>query len=287
MKNKPTVFITKGLPGSGKSTWAKQWSQQFKRVSSDDLRAMLDNGKWTSGNEKYMLRVRDMLILQAIEEGKDVCVDATNLHPKHEVHTRALVGDKAEVEIEDFTDVPLEECIKRDLQRPHPVGEKVIRDMYNKYLKPVPPTVEYNSVLPDCIICDIDGTLAFNDWRNPYDASECEKDGLNTPVRDIIMACLITPFGENGLRLILVSGRQDEYKKQTERWLSDNNIPYDALHMRKAGDTRKDSIIKQEIYEAHIKGQYNVLYVFDDRNQTVDMWRDLGLTCLQVAPGDF
>ena len=57
--------------------------------------------------------------------------------------------------------------------------------------------------------------------------------------------------------------------------------------MRTIGDHRSDFIIKQEIYEREFKGKYNVLYVLDDRNQTVNMWRALGLTCLQVAAGDF
>jgi hypothetical protein len=57
--------------------------------------------------------------------------------------------------------------------------------------------------------------------------------------------------------------------------------------MRKEGDVRKDAIVKGEIYEKNINGKYNVLFVLDDRNQMVEMWRGLGLTCLQVADGDF
>jgi hypothetical protein len=57
--------------------------------------------------------------------------------------------------------------------------------------------------------------------------------------------------------------------------------------MRKTDDFRKDSIIKEEIYQENIEGKYNVLCVLDDRNQVVDFWRAKGLTCFQVAPGDF
>ena len=57
--------------------------------------------------------------------------------------------------------------------------------------------------------------------------------------------------------------------------------------MRPEGDTRKDAILKREIYEREIRNRYNVAYVLDDRDQTVRVWRDLGLTCLQVADGDF
>ena len=57
--------------------------------------------------------------------------------------------------------------------------------------------------------------------------------------------------------------------------------------MRLADDNRKDSIIKEEIYNKVIKPRYNIKLVLDDRNQVVDMWRDIGLPCFQVAPGDF
>lgn len=66
------------------------------------------------------------------------------------------------------------------------------------------------------------------------------------------------------------------------------SIPYEALYIRKAKDFRKDAIIKRELYEAHIKGRYDVLMVLDDRDQVVKMWRqELGLPCLQVDYGNF
>lgn len=57
--------------------------------------------------------------------------------------------------------------------------------------------------------------------------------------------------------------------------------------MRKSGDMRKDSIVKREMFDEHIRGRYNVNFVLDDRNQVVELWRSMGLTCLQVADGDF
>ena len=57
--------------------------------------------------------------------------------------------------------------------------------------------------------------------------------------------------------------------------------------MRKGGDKRIDSIVKKELYRKYIEPFYRVKLVLDDRNQVVDMWRDLGLPCWQVAPGNF
>ena len=77
------VYLTKGLPGSGKSTWAKEMVSKnpnsYKRVNKDDLRAMLDNGKHSEDAEKFILNVRDSIILLALENGKHVIVDDTNL----------------------------------------------------------------------------------------------------------------------------------------------------------------------------------------------------------------
>lgn len=279
------VYLTIGLPASGKSTWAKQKLDESpattKRINKDELRAMLDNSYWSSGNEKFVLNVRDALILMALENGKHVIVDDTNLHPKHETRIRELVKGKAEVELVDFRDVPLEVCIERDLKRVNSVGERVIRQMHRQFL--MPQAVKKNqqdTLLPTAVLCDLDGTLSLLNGRDPYDASSCESDIVNEAVRHILSTC-------GAAQTFLISGREDKFKPQTERWLEKHGIRYDALLMRVAGDMRKDAVIKKEIYEAHIKGKVNVLFVLDDRNQVVDMWRSEGLTCLQVDYGDF
>jgi adenylate cyclase class IV len=57
--------------------------------------------------------------------------------------------------------------------------------------------------------------------------------------------------------------------------------------MRKTGDNRPDNIVKKEIFDSNIKNNYYIEFVLDDRNKVVKMWRELGLTCLQVADGNF
>ena len=57
--------------------------------------------------------------------------------------------------------------------------------------------------------------------------------------------------------------------------------------MRKEGDNRPDEVVKEEIFNENIRGNYSVRFVLDDRSKVVDMWRQLGLKCLQVAEGDF
>lgn len=88
--------------------------------------------------------------------------------------------------------------------------------------------------------------------------------------------------------IIILSGREERWRPQTERWLKRHGISYDALFLRRSGDRRKDTIVKREIYDAEIAGRYAVRVVFEDRDQVVRMWRDdLQLPCFQVAWGDF
>jgi hypothetical protein len=245
---------------------------------------MLDNSKWSKQNEQFVLLMRDTMTLSALEKGWSVIIDDTNLHPKHELHLRELAKHaKAEFEIKDFTDISIEDCIKNDLKRYDSVGEKVIRDMYKSFLKPKPPVVNFSEVLPTAILCDIDGTLALFPGKNPYDR-DFSQDEVNEPVADILEA-----YKESkNVNIVLVSGRNSKYLPETLEWLDKKGIPHDAIFMtRKPDDNRKDVIIKQEIYDNHIKDKFNVLFVLDDRNQVVELWRGLGLTCLQVAEGDF
>lgn len=282
----------RGLPGSGKSTFAKQLVSEnpnmYKRINRDDLRAMLDNGVHSNGNEKFVKKVRNLLIVKALEEGKHVIVDDTNLAASNEINIRQLVlefnktnNDQVQVELKEM-ETTLEECIARDALRSKPVGEAVIRKMYRQfYYKPV--FYEQDENLPKAIICDLDGTLALLNDRDPYNAAACEGDSLNKPVAKVLKT-----FQALGYKILLVSGRKDESKPQTLNWLTMHDISFDMLEMRQTKDERKDSIIKKEIFEAHIAGKFYIEFVLDDRNQVVDLWRnEIGLTCFQVNYGDF
>ena len=137
---------------------------------------------------------------------------------------------------------------------------------------------------PKCIISDLDGTLALLNGRDPYDASTCENDLLNAPIADILKT-YNNLLG--GPEIIFLSGREDKYREPTQNFLSKHGFLSHRLFMRPTDDFRKDSIIKKEILERDILPKYDVLFVLDDRDQVVDMWRDSGLTCLQVNYGNF
>ena len=137
----------------------------------------------------------------------------------------------------------------------------------------------------ECVIFDLDGTFAFLGDRGPYDASKAEGDEVNAAAHFVYEAIRA---GKPETAVFLVSGREDRWRAETERWLELHGITYDALFLRRSGDRRKDTIVKRELYERHIAGKHTVRVVFEDRDQVVRLWRDeLDLPCFQVAWGDY
>lgn len=277
------VIVTRGLPASGKSTWSKSVIDKnpnsYKRINKDDLRAMLDNDKHSTDMEKFIIKVRDTLILLALQEGKHVIVDDTNLADKHIERIKQLIHGKAQLIIKDFTDIPLETCIKQDLKRSKSVGEKVIRDLYNQYLRKIEVYNE-NKNLPKAIIVDVDGTLAIMNNRSPFDWNKVDQDSCNETIKNIVN-------NYNGDKVIIMSGRDSICRDLTIQWLKGNNIKFDEIFMREQGNMEKDSIVKRRLFDQNVRGKYYVEYVLDDRSQVVETWRSMGLICLQVAEGNF
>lgn len=283
------LILTQGLPASGKSTWAKGFINNnpgWVRISRDDLRHMR-TPYWIPEQEDMITDWETNCVKLALKRGYNVIVDATNFNNRGiEKFKEIARGFQADFTITPFN-TPLDVCIRRDnLRTEGKVGEDVIRGMYNKYIVNKQ-TVEFIPVqvdltLPKAIIVDLDGTLAIHNGRNPYDYQKCDTDLVNNPVADVMMKHAETHV------ILFVSGREDSCYDKTKKWIQNNfgvtNVP---LYMRKTGDKRGDDIVKYEIFDEHIRNAYNVEFVLDDRDKVVKMWRKIGLTCLQVAEGNF
>lgn len=289
---KQKIILTRGLPASGKSTWSKEQvaksNGKVKRVNKDDLREMVDSGIWSKTNEQLIIGARNELVkMWIINNVETVIVDDTNFEEKHfeaMVDIAQWSGKDITVEYKDFLDVSLDECLHRDSLRAKPVGEKVIKGMHQRYILPTLRDKYTNVKNGNAIICDIDGCAAHRTDRDWFEYEKVINDEADFAVRNIVNA-----FYEKGYKVFFVSGREGTAicKELTQRWLHENGFKHDALLMRKEGDYRRDSIVKQEIYEQHIKDKYVVEFVLDDRDQVVSKWRELGLKCLQVQPGAF
>ncbi len=293
------IFYLKGIPTSGKSTWAneqmRKYPNRFKRINKDLLREMLNFSKFDIQKEKFLLNVRDYIIRLSLKKGFDIIVDDTNFSDKHWHRINEVAKEVGDVKvIEKYFDVNCKEAIKRNSTRKNPVPESVILNMFKKHVKgkKIEHREEYYSLplkpdfiegLPTVIIVDIDGTIAFNNGHRDYfDYTKVLNDEPIDEVIELIQICK-----EGGIGIVFVSGREESCREDTELWFRSYGIDYNALYMRENDDRRQDYIIKNEIYENHLKGKYNIKFILDDRNQVVNMWRELGLRVLQVADGTF
>lgn len=296
-----TLAITRGLPASGKTTLARAWVAEDEanraRVNRDDLReAMFGRPAplpWEL--EEAVTMAQRAAVTALLRGGRSVIVDDMHLRLRY-VTAWSSVAESTGATLE-VIDVPTDadECVRRNAARAErgerAVDEQVIRDLAQRfrklepYVAPEKPAAALytpDPSLPPAWVVDIDGTLALMGDRSPYDHDRVDEDGICEQVRAIVHA-----LADRGYLIVIASGRSEEGRAKTEGWLAQHGIDYDLLVMRPAGDSRKDAIIKRELFDAHIAPSYNIVGVLDDRNQVVEMWRGLGLFCAQVAPGDF
>lgn len=303
------LIMCQGLPGSGKTTWAlnecARTNHGFWRINKDDIRREfeLSGWVWSHENEKQVIDIRDSRIKNALGLGFSVISDDTNFGPKHKARLEQLARENgATFEVRVFN-TSVDECIKRDALRSGKahVGEKVIRNMASIYgigvtsddAGPIytgfaPYVADYTK--PRAVICDLDGTLALfkkdeggPGHRGPYDASKCAQDNPNAAVWQVITAL----HAHFGYCVIYLSGREEKYRAPTEEFLALCSCPTGLLYLRPTGDTRKDWIVKGELFDQYVRPFFNVILSLDDRTQVVNFWRHLGLKCFQVAKGDF
>lgn len=150
-------------------------------------------------------------------------------------------------------------------------------------------------------IFDLDGTLANcehrqhllqtdepDKWRRFFAA--CVRDQPNWPV-----IFTMRRLRASGAECWVWSGRSDEVRDQTERWLREFDVwpagflrAPEAFQMRKAGDFTPDEKLKFGwLADLEPPERNRLTAVFDDRDKVVAMWRAAGVPCFQVAPGAF
>lgn len=318
-----TLTLTRGLPASGKSTWAQNmlsaYYSEVVRLERDLLRDQLygslgrvyvkpshwemsddEFAKFVRNRENTVSAVQDSMAKAAIAAGKSVIISDMNLRAQY---VRQWAKKAAEWGVEfqtvKFDDVTLNELIARDVNRNNSVGESVIRQLWQQFTKngrivDVDTSREFadaqvvepyvsNQNKPKAILVDIDGTLATMSGRSPY---EWMRVGEDSPVQAVIEAVMAACMFQR--EVIVMSGRDESCRAITEEWLTEHlGVAWSKLYMRPEGDNRKDNIIKYELFNKYVRNDYNVSYVLDDRDQVVEMWRKLGLACFQVNYGNF
>lgn len=137
----PKIVLCRGIQGSGKSTWAKQWvledPEHRVRFNNDEIRNML--GKyWVPSREHLVTDIKKDFMVSAMEFGYDIVIDNMNLNPKEVKYYKDLVDSTLgyvncySLEFQDFF-IPLEVCIERDSKRENPIGKEIIEATYQRY----------------------------------------------------------------------------------------------------------------------------------------------------------
>lgn len=301
---RPTIYITVGISASGKTTWAKEYQQKHENtviISRDDIRhEILTERKhpnykigqvptniwncWKFKDEKEVTERWWKKLSVAIENNSaNIILADTNLNRQRLedliIEIKKQFGNNiSNIIVKEFP-VSFEEACRRDALRPDGVGYQVIWkqykqwEQYNNRKKYIP-----NQSLPKAIVCDVDGTLAIMKNRGPFDWNKVETDQPRYEIIDMLRG-----FFASGYRIVILSGRDGCCKEQTENWLRRYEIPYDNFYMRNPGDSRKDSIIKEELFWNYVAPKYNVKLIIDDRPQVVRLWSLLGLSVAAVA----
>lgn len=299
------LIICRGIQGSGKSTWAKQWCHEDPehrvRFNNDDVRNMLGD-YWVPSREKLVTEAKANMITFALITGYDVVVDNMNLNPKEDTWIRTLCtniekdkGIHIDIEYKDFF-IPVEECIRRDAMRPNPIGEKVIKDTWRRYRtfiiqqninEMLSKRPEHVDGARPAILVDMDATLCLNTTGRPYYGEGAAEGMLNDIAVEGI--CNLVKSLYEKRTIFIITGREGtpEIIEATKKWLDSNSIKVDGLFFRPVKDYSPGAECKKKIYKDNIKGKYNVEFVLDDNYKCVEMWREQGLVCLQPNEGKF
>lgn len=276
------AILTVGIPASGKSTFAKEHCRKTGalNINRDDIRFTLfgytdwSNYRCNKINERTVTDIQQSMARTAVLLGKDIVISDTNLSKKTRTFWENFFKQYGyTVEYKVF-DVPLLEAYKRDSLRQNGVGQQVIYTMYQKYLEYTGRrTYQPNKKLPEAVIVDVDGTVAdMTGVRGPF---EWDKVGQDAPRHEIID--MVSGLRARGMKIIFLSGRDGVCEDRTRKWLETNVGSFDAFFIRNAGDQRKDTVIKEEIFWANVAPYYNVTTAIDDRPCIVRLWYELGI----------
>lgn len=300
------LILCRGIQGSGKSTWAKEWAhekpEERVRFNNDDIRRMLGD-YWVPSREPMVLAMKKAFMEKAMERNYDIVIDNMNLNPKEEAWYQNII-DKHNVGKEkldagfyqlvykDFF-IPVEECIRRDALRPNPIGEKVIKMTWNRYKDYI--NLQVNKELersmcksnptnkPNAIVVDIDGCIALNLTGRPY-YGEGSAEGMtkDTPVHPIIH--LVEDYRGTVIFLTGRTGTPD-VQKATEEWIQKYMVKGKnskrIIKYRPAGSYVKSYIYKSEVLTNEILPNYNVELVIEDSTDIVKVLRKMDLLVLQ------
>lgn len=302
------IILTRGAPASGKSTWAKAEIAKepliWLRINNDDLRSTFNGSVFSGDYEKLIRETRNFLIREGIKRDLNIILDNVNSSKRNwdDVCKIAQEANKDIQVLEKLFYTDLEELLERNAKRegtarvPDEVVKKFFKDLGGKQFKfsnakveiftrrsrsadRIVQPMQQDESLTRAVIFDNDGTISLiHSGRSPYDASTCDLDAPHPHVIECMKL-----YYDAGYKILFVSGREEKDRAPTERFYQKHfpHVQY-KLYMRPTGDMRKDVIIKEEIFNNHIKPKYFIAGWFDDRLQVSKWVYESGLPLFRV-----
>jgi tRNA uridine 5-carbamoylmethylation protein Kti12 len=320
-----SLTLMQGYPGSGKTTRARAWLLTPNTdmplraiVSRDTLRAEVFGGEGflSYAQEQHLTDIQQDAVRKLLKRGYDVIVDDMNLRRRYVV-AWAEIALEQQVEfrvwpVMTHVDVCVDQDDDRRANAGRFVGEEAIRKIAVKFpfgRWPSPDGaleaaraksqvtdgnwVRYEpkmSGMQRAVLVDLDGTVALKDRADGSRGwHEYDRVGEDLPNPRVIEMVNLIHEADHA-EILFLSGRKDSCREQTREWLRKHVGAWTEgcwLHMRRSDDNREDSIVKHELFDAHVRDHYDVVGAFDDRDRVVAMWRAIGLQVYQVAPGNF
>ena len=296
------LFIYRGCPCSGKSTAAQEYKNNVDSevviANRDSIRYEIGNGKYDQQHESEVTRIETEMVENGMQKSKTIILDDTNLNPKYMQSWYDLAEKYGyEVEIRDFY-IPFKEAMERSKARRDAGGLYIPKDVmlgfYKRYYKDkfeeemrdyrILNTKKWDNNLPNCIICDLDGTLVMHNGRMPFEWKRINEDKIDERLSYILNSLSLF---KDKCKIIFLTGRPDSVKEDTEAWLNEHYKGEYILMTRDVKDSSHGYEYKKALYEKEILNKYNVLCVFEDSNKCVEMWREQGLLTFQVQNGDY
>lgn len=289
------LILTVGASCSGKTTWAEEIirnSSDWVNLNRDEVRFnTFTKGerswikyKFNNKNEKRVTSIIDSFAVDAVAQGCNIIVSDTNLNLKTRNKWKAFAEQHGYKYSEKVFPIEWEEARKRNQQREGGISESVLWSQYlrmNEYLGRR--TYQGTPNKPNAVIVDLDGTIADMDGiRKPF---EWDKVGQDKPKLFVIN--MLEGLMEQGITPVFLSGRDGCCQEDTYDWIYRNIMDTDFhLFMREPNDSRKDKIVKEEIFWKYVANNFNVVGAIDDRASVLQLWRELGIKNIIDVSGD-
>jgi predicted kinase len=294
------IHILVGPPGCGKSTYAKKFLAGATYINQDS--------QGRGGHLDAFIR--------AVDRGENVVVDRMNFDKGQ----RRRYLDVAKSKGYHSTIIVFHEsyntCLKRAIARQghetikdEETARKAISFFFKTYERPTEDEADKlefrypEGAKPAAVICDLDGTLCNIEHRRHFVRGDGKKNwkaffqGIPNDKPNKWCADLLASLAMGGFKIVYCSGRGEEEREATVNWLIRNRLDMfenvqgivqdPPVFMRQAGDSRKDSIVKEILLDFEILTRYTPSFMIDDRTQVVQMWRKRGYVCLQCDEGNF